>query len=544
MNAKSIVIVSNALLISLLAITTVIGINKVNTIDNKMTVINDINSVKQRYAINFRGSVHDRAISIRDVVLYDQNDDINNSVKEIRQLEKFYSDSAAPLDELMQNGATDTEISILEEIKQVEQQTLPLVESIITMVEQGEHSQAKTLLMTRASPLFSNWLRVINKFIDYQEEQNKTETAFVRESASAFGALMMTMTALAIVIGIVITLFVIKFLMNLLGGEPKFIASILKEMAAGDLRSTLPDSKTGSVLDSLKLMQNKLKDTIQGIAKASTNIKSQNQGSDGVSEALLNISEHQRKQSAKANEDLDGVRKEAANITDILNLTSENSTASLESSRKGVAIVDDASKEMANVQSIVSVAVENIRSLEKRTKEIGGITSTISEISEQTNLLALNAAIEAARAGESGRGFAVVADEVRSLAKRTGEATSEIEKMLNEVHDETNKTMNSMDASIPQIEKGLSLSNESTSLLREIESKARDSMNNVHEVVETVGKQASMIEALHNSMGEVVASSENIGRTSDNFFKHNKENSEVLEEMAVTLKTHADYFRL
>ena len=40
---------------------------QVRNIDNKLTVINDQNAVKQRFAINFRGSVHDRAIAIRDV---------------------------------------------------------------------------------------------------------------------------------------------------------------------------------------------------------------------------------------------------------------------------------------------------------------------------------------------------------------------------------------------------------------------------------------------------------------------------------------------
>jgi methyl-accepting chemotaxis protein len=48
---------------------TAVGVTRVEEINSRLSTINDLNSVKQRYAINFRGSVHDRAISLRDVVL-------------------------------------------------------------------------------------------------------------------------------------------------------------------------------------------------------------------------------------------------------------------------------------------------------------------------------------------------------------------------------------------------------------------------------------------------------------------------------------------
>ena len=63
-------------LLLLMAGLTIYSAVKVAEINSNLETINDVNSVKQRFAINYRGSVHDRAIAIRDVTLVTSADEI------------------------------------------------------------------------------------------------------------------------------------------------------------------------------------------------------------------------------------------------------------------------------------------------------------------------------------------------------------------------------------------------------------------------------------------------------------------------------------
>jgi methyl-accepting chemotaxis protein len=150
-------------------------------------------------------------------------------------------------------------------------------------------------------------------------------------------------------------------------------------------------------------------------------------------------------QTAEKNQQLSNTVSSASaeatvNVQSVASASEEMASSVNEISRQ----VQEAARISGEAVQKAHSADERINSLSQASAKIGDVVELINSIAGQTNLLALNATIEAARAGESGRGFAVVAAEVKALAEQTAKATAEIGQQITSIQSATHESVANM----------------------------------------------------------------------------------------------------
>ncbi|MEN3275812.1 MAG: methyl-accepting chemotaxis protein [Massilia sp.] len=465
--------------LALMMVLTALAVNRVGTIDATLNHINDVNNVKQRHAINIRGSVHDRAIALRDVVLSADAAAARPSLERIQALAANYEAAAVALDALfaVRSDILPEEKSALAAIKADEARTQPLIAKVSQLHGAGDVEGARALLASEAGPAFVSWLASVNRLIDLEEQLNNEAAAEARALTGSFFVWMLVLCAIAVAAGALGAWFISRGLLRQLGGQPDYAAGIVASIAAGNLGvqiDTAPGDDRSLLFamkgmrDSLVAIVSQVRSGTLTIASASTQIAAGNQDLSGRTESQA-----------------DTLRDTAASMEELTGTVRQNA----DNARRANALAESASSVALRGGAVVAQVVETMASINASSKQVVDIIGVIDSIAFQTNILALNAAVEAARAGEQGRGFAVVATEVRNLAQRSAAAAKEIKALIG--------------SSVERVDAGARLVDEAGSTMEEIVSSVKRVTDIMAEISAASAEQSAGIDQVNVAIGRM-----------------------------------------
>lgn len=526
------------LLLIMLAIT-LFGLYKINIADNSLTQLSQQTAVEQRQAINFRGSVHDRAIAIRDAVLVADIQASSKHQNNIQALDKFYQESARVLDTMFAKlKHSPTEEKMLKDIKAIEKSTLIITDKLLELINSNQFELANDYLLNEASPAYTEWLARINLLIDYQEASIQSLVATAVSETTSFQKTMLITTLLALIIIVLVALSVVRNLKEIIGGEPEDAALIINTIASGDLTVDVKANKN-SILSAVEDLRSYLTD----ITKNSINTANK-----------LSLASKHLLLTAQHNEELISNQKESTQrgataiaemsdaVAEVASHTSEAASLAQTAMTEFTAGQAEVNKTQLNINDLASKVVEAaqvIHHLSEDSKEISRVMEVIESIAEQTNLLALNAAIEAARAGDQGRGFAVVADEVRNLALRTQDSTREIHQVIEKMQSSSDKAVVVMNQGQEQATLSVNQAKLAGDALNAINASVTRITDMNHQIAATTDQQSAGAVEISENFNQITSSALEAEQEASKITTASRE----LEELAKVLELNVKQFK-
>jgi methyl-accepting chemotaxis protein len=337
-----------------------------------------------------------------------------------------------------------------------------------------DEENARKLMQGKLEPALDDYVASIKKLSLYQAQSIAAIAAEMKERSAVSVRLLLSLGAVATLLGIAVALFITRSIKRQLGGEPSHAISIANRIATGDLTSSidLQEGDRSSMLHAIKTMR-------ESIAAIVVQVRS---GANMIASASGEIAAGNFDLSSRTEQQASSLEETASSMEELTSTVKQNADNALQANRLAVS----ASEVAVKGGVVVAQVVDTMESINASGKKIVDIIGVIDGIAFQTNILALNAAVEAARAGEQGRGFAVVATEVRNLAQRSAAAAREIKALIGD--------------SVEKVEIGTRLVGQAGSTMQDIVDSVKRVTDIMSEISSASAEQTSGIEQINSAI--------------------------------------------
>ncbi|MEF2966465.1 methyl-accepting chemotaxis protein [Paenibacillus sp. M1] len=334
---------------------------------------------------------------------------------------------------------------------------------------------------------------------------------------------------IAVLLGGLLVLYIIRMITRPLQSLRESAARISDGYLTEEIRLKNKD-EIGDLAASFNQMAHNLRALIQEIgskaeqlAASSEELTASSTETAKASEYVASSLQEVSGRSGRQNEHLNQTVESLTQITGDIHKVAENSLnvsdLAMQAARQATEGNDSVLHTMDQMNDIyksVTQSNERLKSLQQSSQEVAKIVDLIGGIAGQTNLLALNASIEAARAGEHGGGFAVVAVEVGQLAKQSEQAAKEIVRLINRIMGEIEMTAKAMEQAEEKVERGLTISYNTTETFASIIESIEDVPAQVKEVAKLSGQISANAETVTSAAQDLLAiANENAALTED-----------------------------
>lgn len=396
----------------------IVGLSRMASIQRAMEEITKGNDVEANLASDMKLSLDDRMIALRNVVLLEDAQQMQQQVERITKQGEIYDAAEEKLRAtFVVYGIQDDESKLLADIKESSQAAQPLIQKVQGLGLANNNAEAVKLLMGDLRTIQNKWSASLASLVASERKQN--EELIVAADASYIFArnMVVGLAVVAVALGIALALLITRSITVPINRA----VEIAQTVAAGDLTSDIEvrgTDETSLLLSALKAMN----DSLQLIVSQVRN------GTETMTTASQEIAVGNLDLSSRTEEQASSLEETASSMEELTSTVKQNADNARQASSLAHTASDVASKGGAVIADVVSTMGD----INDASRKIVEIISVIDGIAFQTNILALNAAVEAARAGEQGRGFAVVATEVRNLAHRSSAAAKEIKTLISD----------------------------------------------------------------------------------------------------------------